>query len=126
MKSRRRNKKWKSEKDMYPTVQRSLAQRFPKREGWTIKEQPIGKSGTYRPDFIVWKKTNNCKKVIIVEVKNVEILTYEHIQQVNRYSQALSGKCVRIIKKIIYVPKGCDISALDAVQTSVPFEVYKI
>ena len=93
---------------MYPYVRRNLRRRYPKEKGWKIFHQDDW--GGDIVDFIVERR--NRRGVIeraIVEVKRVTRLTWEHVNQVNRYARDLAGGNTRIVKKILVVPSGSDV-----------------
>ncbi|MDX2361578.1 MAG: hypothetical protein QNK23_12280 [Crocinitomicaceae bacterium] len=99
-----------AEKDMYPFVYMSLRVRYPKKEGWEIVPQYRGASGTYIPDFLVYKKGRKWKYVIPVEVKDECVAKQADIDQLNRYALSLTGQNVKLHAKIMVYPGGADTS----------------
>jgi len=95
-----------TEKEMYPNVWRSLRRKYPKRDGWEIFHEDNWVS--YRPDFVIEKKTRGRVKRVICEVKLNDI-TQRDVTQINGYTRNLSGGSVNIMGKLLYVPAGTDV-----------------
>ena len=107
------------ERDMYSHVNNNLRRRFPYQKGWQIYHQDPWKG--IRPDFVVERKHRGSIQRIICEVKAESKIKKDHIDQINRYGSIGAGNA-KIIKKILAVPRGVEIS--DMVRRYL--ELYKI
>jgi len=97
-----------TEEDMYPYVRKNLRARYPAYEGWEIRKKDRRKG--YEPDFVVDRNINGEVERVVVEVKLTCKVEPSHVRQLNRYVKNLAGGNVRILKKILVVPAGADIT----------------
>jgi hypothetical protein len=76
----------------------NLRRKFPARLGWTIEQERPLRNGT-RPDYILYRVKYGKKERVVAEAKNVEILTINHINQLDHYARRYHASY-----RLIYIP----------------------
>jgi hypothetical protein len=99
---------------MYDYVHSNLRKRYPQYQGWEILPQyRCGTDNIYIPDFFVDKVRGKITYRVVAEVKLDNYVRQSYIDQLNSYVKNLSGRYVKIQKKILVLPSGIDKSLID-------------
>ena len=97
-------------RELTEKVQQHLKDQYPEADGWSLSGKRDWKG--YKIDFVVEKKRDNKRVRNVIKIAFESSISDNEIKHLNSAARRMSGRYVKIGKKIFAVGNGCDTSGL--------------